>query len=258
MTSRELSPPIDGCCGAVPRIGSGRDSPQRKVRVLSREVSAMKSRITMVFCLALVVLPLPSRANVWDLAADFSPTQNPTGPWSYGWRVAPDQPLILYTDHGTRCGAPGELETWVHYIEDWCPNVTRNPHGYGVPCDEMVYPPHKVVFHPGPAQQCVVRWTAPADQSVTVTADFTSIDSGSKIVYVYVDGTQVYTATLSGVGPTGDYTATISVHAGEQVECAVSPISFYYNSTQLDFLIEANGPTAVARKTFGQVKALFR
>ena len=213
----------------------------------------MKSCIAMAGCVAMAFIPTLAQATVWDLAADFSTTQNPNGAWSYGWRPSPVDPLVLYTDHDYPCS----LAAWVEDFSLWCPNVVQNPHDYPVACCTWVLDPHKVLFHPGPAQQSVVRWTAPGELDVTVTTHFRSIDIGGKIVYVYVNGVQVYTATLEGLETTGDYTASIIVHGGDVVECAVSPISFYYDSTQVDFVL-VSGLVPAEERTFGQVKAHFR
>jgi hypothetical protein len=199
----------------------------------------MKMRIAGVMCTLLLLCPVVSQGEVWNLADDFSATQNPNGAWSYGWRPSAEEPLTLYTDHDYFCS---DLEPWVKYFEVWCPNVIRNPHDYPITCQTFVIQPHKALFHPGPAQQSVVRWTAQSDDSVTVTAHFLSIDIGSKIVFILADGMELYEATLDGLGTTADYSGTIPVHAGSTVECAVSPISFYYDSTQIDFVVETTEP----------------
>lgn len=215
----------------------------------------MNARIVLAACLILVLFPIVSNGEVWNLADDFSATQNPNGAWSFGWRETPVQPLILYVDNWTHyC----DVESWMHFIEYFDPEVQRNPHDYPVSCGTFTLDPHKVMFHPGPAQQSVVRWTSPNDQDVTLAVHFASIDTGSKIVYVYVNGLELYSATLDGLGTTGDYTATLPVHAGDVVDCAVGPISFFYDSTQIDVILETTDPTPAEGTSWGRVKLVFR
>jgi hypothetical protein len=191
----------------------------------------MVTRIAFTACLLLAVFPIASHGETWNLADDFSAAQNPNGAWSFGWRDTPAQPLTLYVDNSTHyC----DLESWMYFIAYFCPQVQRNPHDYPVSCTTFVLPPHKVMFHPGPAQQSVVRWTAPSDQDVPLTVNFVAIDKGSEIVHVYHNGTQLFSATLDHLGQTADYATTITVQAGDVIDCAISPISFYYDSTQLD------------------------
>jgi hypothetical protein len=218
----------------------------------------MNTRIAFVACLLLAAFPIASNGEVWNLANDFSATENPNGAWSYGWRTAPEEPLNLYAEHTARCGAPQELEYWDHYIEDDCPRVTRNPQDYPVLCDNDVFEPHKVNFHPGPQQQSVVRWTAPANMEVALTVHFQAISIGSSVVHVCRNGTSLFVATLDGLGQTADYYTTITCQPGDMMDCEVDPISFYGDSVQLDVVLETTGPSPVGEGTWGQVKSLFR
>jgi hypothetical protein len=45
---------------------------------------------------------------------------------------------------------------------------------------------------------------------------------------------------------------------GDVLDCAISPISFYWDSTQLAVVLETTEPVPVAETTWGQVKAIFR
>jgi len=214
-------------------------------------------RTLFAACLFLCIVPLAACAQVWDLAADYSGTQNPNQTWSYGWRIAPNQPnlpLILYTDHNYPCP---EFVPWLYDINTGCPCVVENPYDYPLPCADWVLPPHKVNFHPGPAQQCVVRWTAPTRMEVDLEAHFVSIDYGSKIVHIYLNGTELFTAPLAN-SDRADFSAALSVGAGDVVDCAIDPVSFYYDSTQIDATFTEVPPTPVNTATWGQVKARFR
>ena len=199
----------------------------------------MKMRIAGVVCTLLLLCPVVSQGEVWNLANDFSATQNPNGAWSFGWRETPEQPLTLYVDNWDHyC----DLDPWMYFIAYFCPQVQHNPHDYPVVCTTITLDPHKVMFHPGPAQQSVVRWTSPGNQDVALAAHFVSIDTGSKIVHVYHNGSVLFSVTLEDLGETADYVTTITCQMGDVIDCAIDPISFYYDSTQIDFVLETTEP----------------
>jgi hypothetical protein len=215
----------------------------------------MSARVTFAVCIMLCVVPLASYGQIWDLAGDFSATQNPTGAWSYGWRAAPGDPLVLFTDHEYPCPT---LASWVYRHEPYSePCLVQNPLEYPVSCFSWVLEPHKVLFHPGPEQQGVARWTAPADLEADLTVHFVSIDFGDKIVHVYYNQTELFSATLAN-DDAADFSKRISFRAGDTIDCAIDPISFYYDSTQLDVTLEATQPTPVDEESWGGVKAVFR
>ncbi len=217
--------------------------------------SATKARLLSAACIILCIVPLASVAEVWDLATDFSGTQNPTGAWSYGWRASPGDPLIVYTDHEYPCAEvlPWLVRTGPHYE----PSLVQNPHDYPVSCYTWTLPPHKLFFHPGPAQQSVVRWTAPEAMEVQLNAHFVSIDFGDKIVHVYHNQDELFASYLAN-DDVADFSLRILVDAGDVIDCAIDPISFYYDATMIDVTVERGEPTPVDEATWGHVRAIFR
>lgn len=199
----------------------------------------MNKRIILAACMILGVCPGASQGEVWNFADDFSMTQNPNGAWSFGWRTAANQPLTIYADQGTQCNV---TEGWLYFIADYCPSVYHNPHDYPVTCLTMTMQPHQAGFSPGPAQQSVVRWTAPGPQTAHLTVHFESLDWGTRRVYVYVNGSQKFTTILNSDGQTADYSTTMAVQTGDVVDCAIAPLPLhYYNSTALEFVVETSG-----------------
>jgi len=58
----------------------------------------MKTFQSMFLAIALLLLAsLAASAQTYNAVADFSPTSNPNGAWSYGYLTAPETSLILYT-----------------------------------------------------------------------------------------------------------------------------------------------------------------
>jgi hypothetical protein len=218
----------------------------------------MKLRIASAACLIFALFPRASYGQVWNLANDFSATQNPNGAWSLGWRTGPGQPLGLLAVDPIRCGAPHELENWDHYIQDYTPRVTRNPQDYTVYCDYAIFSPHKVNFHPGPHQQSVVRFTAPSDMTAMLIVHFQAVDTGSSLVHIYQNDVSLFSAALKGLGEAADYSAALTCRQGDLIDCAIDPISFYGDSVQIDVLVSSIGTTATTETTWGRMRALYR
>jgi hypothetical protein len=217
----------------------------------------MNGRLVSLACLTLVLLAVVAHAEVWNLADDYSIAQNPNGAWSYGWRTHSGDALVLYTGHTHRCGAPGDLQCWNYYVQDYCPLVARNVRDYSVPCDNTAFRPHKVYFHPGPNQQSVVRWTAPAAMLVALAVRFEPIDVGTSIMHIFHEGASLFSMPLDGPGPVVDITLEVACNAGDVIDFAIEPVSFYADSTQLEVVIDSQ-TVSVAEQTWGHVKALYR
>ncbi len=59
----------------------------------------MRRTINRIFVLTALLFTLsPSIASAFDVAADFSPTQNPNGVWTYGYSTTSGSPFITYVD----------------------------------------------------------------------------------------------------------------------------------------------------------------
>ena len=203
----------------------------------------MNSRIAFAACLLLVFFPIVSHGEVWNVGDDFSGTQNPNGVWSYGWRETPEQPLTLFTDNIPYNGC----DLWWWSDGQMNPGVMYNFHDFPYHCIATYdYAPHTAYFHAGPTQTTVVRWTAPVAMMVQLAAHFAMADYGSDIVRVYANGTELFSATLSSLGQTADYTTSVTVQSGDVIECAVVPISYYYDTTELNFTLETIGPSTGA------------
>jgi hypothetical protein len=145
------------------------------------------------------------------------PEQNPLGVWSYGWRAPAGGPLAVFTEHARPSYGVCDLDSWFHDVYEQVPGVVHNPHDQVIICGPytpLVYPANSVTFHPGPEQQCVIRWTAPFDMLVTVSAEFTAIDIGSSLVHVYHNDADLFADMIIGVDDSAGYTATRHVQAG--------------------------------------------
>jgi hypothetical protein len=115
--------------------------------------------------------------------------------------------------------------------------VAKNDNDHVVSCNGCDYPANIVWFHPGPSEQSVVRWTAPGDMRIALVAHFLALDTGSSIVRVYLNGTEVFSSTLGDIGAAADYALTTTCHAGDIIDIAVDAITYFNDSVQLDVVI---------------------
>jgi hypothetical protein len=71
----------------------------------------------------------PVKAQTYDVAADFSATGNPNGPWSYGWSGSLGSAFILDSDPQVR----EDLDTWRGDVAgDGNPAVYHNGTSYAI------------------------------------------------------------------------------------------------------------------------------
>ena len=173
--------------------------------------------IVGVACLTgwlVLAIPTESSAQTWDVTAEFSTTNNPTGPWSYGWESdsGPDwTAFALYT-----------VLEWVGPSPRWTsgpitPSLWLNltSEGFdGVPLSWLS-------IHPGPGwEPSVIRWTAPITGEVRLDGAFLAGDIGLMDVYIQVNGVTIWSALdFSSDQP---FSLNLTVTVGDQLDWLVT------------------------------------
>ena len=211
----------------------------------------------MTCLVALMLLALPGLATTYDVALDFSPTSNPAGAWSYGWSSELTSPFGLYesslnirdVDHWAIIDAP----PWVSHNGTsgeitWYPEI-------------ITWQPGQFALHPGQGgEYSHARWTAPADGTCEITAEFTGIDHDGATTDVHVlhNGVSLFSGSVVGFGDPESFSTTTSVAAGDTIDFAVGygNGSWGGDSTALAATISFETPVDVS--TWGRVKALHR
>jgi len=176
--------------------------------------------------LLLALSSIRGSAQTYDAAADFSPTSNPNGVWSYGCTESLGSTFYLYTqvDFGN------DIYQWL--TAPVCGQGAPPSLGYNsadvdvTPANpgSITFPAHAAWFHPGPGdQKSVFRWTAPASGNYQVKAVFWGDDfvgPTSTDVHVLHNSLGLYTGEVTGFGPSSDqsFTKTISVGAGDTID----------------------------------------
>jgi hypothetical protein len=198
----------------------------------------------------------------WDVAGDFSSTANPNGAWTYGVYLEDAfnesiGPWYAWVSYQNWAGLPN-LAKWGNPGEDLTAGaVFYNPgSGDHIGGTQWLRPGEVALFPAalGGGYAPVVRWTAPADMTVSIDALFTGHDEATSDVHVLlngdmfdgapptftgthlfdgvVDGNYGYEAASipqTGTSPSQAYTGTISVVAGDTIDFVVGygPNLFY-------------------------------
>jgi hypothetical protein len=201
--------------------------------------------VAAVFCIVLAMFS----GNAWsqqsksfNLAADFSPQQNPNGVWEYGYSATSSlDPPEFRLDHYSNQGVP---------VSFWHPEHTDQPgpgyypyvagnnagktsfgssNGWAVRADEIA------MEGSNSGQYSMVRFVAPQAGSYAVSAKFAGIHFGLSTtdVHVLLNGSSLFAADIDGYGgdpafhaitgasPTADYAGTLKMKRGDTVTFAV-------------------------------------
>ena len=190
---------------------------------------------------ALFALSLTSiaQATVFDVYSDFSLASNPNGVWRYGYETTLGGALNLYDQTSTFSG----YEVWRSTVvqANGVPAVWINPTASSLGWT----PAHTAAFHPGPSGEfSIYRFTAPSTGSYVLSSTFSGIDNGGTDVHILNNGTQFFTANITG-GSTSNFGNTLSLTAGDLIDFAVgvgTDGSYYSDSTGIAATLSTAGP----------------
>jgi hypothetical protein len=127
-------------------------------------------------------------AITYDVAADFSATNNPNGVWSYGWSSTLTSALNLYTDKYKPYDFGG-IDVWSELGITYPPAVAHNGTGsvitlYG---HNLTWQIGQLSLGPGNSgEHSHARWTAPNAGIFDIAATFTGIDADGVTTDVHV------------------------------------------------------------------------
>jgi hypothetical protein len=177
---------------------------------------------------------LPDQTSVtvqdYDVANDFSATQNPNGPWTLGMEGPLGGALVTYTTAAKSNG----MDMW------WDPSsIAQVQHGsFGVTsAGTTTTQNNTILLHPGSSgQYSVMRWTAPQSGTYAISTGFYGLDTHptSTDEHVLVNGKSIWDGlvTVYGFGP--NFSTTLSLQTGDQVDFVVgfgANKNYYYDST---------------------------
>ena len=168
----------------------------REVKLVSKQAYKTTQRLPMFESLENRAL----MSTTFVAAAGFSSTQNPNGPWAYGYSTAEISPLILYTATNTAEGIP-EWTTPNSALN--VPGVLYNPASTAIAFSTARFPAKQLVFDPGlNGEYSHIRFTAPAAANYSVAASFTGADvtGTSTDVHILSNGKSLFDGLVNGYG----------------------------------------------------------
>lgn len=197
-----------------------------------------KTRLAIVCLLSSALLPMVPGfdssafgATIYDAAADFSPTSNPNGVWSYGSSTTLGSAFILGTTSGNTSG----IDYW---INDWfsaAPSVTHNGTGSAITVAFITWGPGQLGFHPGPSSEyAIVRFTAPDTSLYDLASSFSGLDStiSGTDVYVLLNSASIFDGTVTSFGSGPSFATQLSLAAGDTVDFVVGDLDGnHFNDT---------------------------
>jgi len=189
-------------------------------------------------------MPFVGSATLYDAAADFSATSNPTGVWAYGWSQTLGSAFNLDTaKNPDLLGVSGVVQWQGNQPPgaDGNPSVFENTTGSTVQVGSITMQANSLAFHPGSGgQYSVVQFTAPSAGDYLISATFQGDDSVGPTttgVNVLVGGNSVFTSIIDGFGPSSAKSlgsTLVSLSQNETVDfTVVLNGKFDYDSTGL-------------------------
>ena len=132
-----------------------------------------------------------------------------------------DDSRIVLLNSGRFDNATGVVDIWRNGgFTDPC--ITHNGTDHVIQKFGITWPPGGLAFHPGGAgEYAVVRWTAPADDTVEYSARYKSIAvAATTDLHVLHDGQALFDSVinLAGRGPTAEFRHTLAVKAGDTLD----------------------------------------
>lgn len=178
--------------------------------------------------------------SAWDAVAEFRPDANPAGPWTYGYtsydytRVDGDtgasQPS--FRAHNTP-GTTGEgFPCW--WTDNWSAvggAISKTPDTGLREVSGFRFVPGWLLLHPGPQdQQATLRFTAPSDCQLLVTAHFGGTHpTTSTDIHLFHNTSELYSARIRGLADwdhpdrtpqaTSSCTRLVSLRTSDTLDC---------------------------------------
>jgi hypothetical protein len=183
--------------------------------------------------------PAAAAGQTYDPSADFSAISNPNGPWRYGSTATLGGALTLYPNHVNQQGLDfWQFDASVATPPDVSHNGTASPILFS---GSVPYPPGQLGMHPGPSgEYSVVRWTAPAGESVTLSGSFYRLDPAATTdVHLLRNGASIFDGTVNSASPV-PFTLTTDVLFGDTIDFAVGfgGNGYNFDSTGLSATIQ--------------------
>jgi hypothetical protein len=184
------------------------------------------AKVSVAALVCIIGMQVAHAGLVYDLADDFSATNNPNGRWQYGWEATLGSTFHQYEYH---------LAHFPDYpftpIDIWAassyrlPSLFRNPSVNPASVYDFTLQPYQAAFHPGYGQNdqySIYRWIAPSAGAFSIDADWVGLGTYSITdVHVLLNGASVFAGAVNGRGDTDSFSTTQMLAAGAILDFAV-------------------------------------
>jgi len=194
-------------------------------------------------------MPFVASATLYDAAADFSPTPNPSGVWAYGWSQTLGSAFNLDTTVNLSLGGVPGVVQWQGNQPpgaDGNPSVFENTTSSPQIIGSISMAANSLAFHPGSAgQYSIVQFTAPSAGSYLISTTFQGDDFVGPTttgVDVLVNGVTKFTGVVNGFENVGNGPVP-TYGASPFTSWSSSVVSLTKNET-VDFVVTTDGKFA--------------
>ncbi len=229
--------------------------PQATARAVRHRRPAQGLVICTIIMFGLWSSEAAQGGDVWDIATDFSATNNPNGVWSYGSTPTLGGTFTALTNNNPL--EPG-VSQWYAVTNGFGPNVLLNGNSTPVTYDgTLAMNPGQFLMSPGTPDYVVARWTAPSAGAYQIDALFegmqyvvgdtvdvhvldnnTSIFDGDVIGWA---GSSYISTPAFGPSPEQAYNTTVNLTQGATVDFVIGDggNGQSYDSTGLSVVISS-------------------
>ena len=174
-----------------------------------------------------------SRAALYDVVSDFSPTNNPNGVWKYGTTSTLGGGFSQLAGQ-TTCAGEGWGSGGAIF-----PLIVKNLYGVTVHCNNAFVSPNELLLHPGQSGQlAVIRFTAPSADTYFFNGQFYGVEppGASTDVHVLANSVAMFNDFVIGTGAPHLFSGSVALLAGGTLDFAVGfgpDNNYQYDATGL-------------------------
>jgi hypothetical protein len=167
-----------------------------------------------------------AQAAGWDATADFSPTRNPNGAWSYGTTATLAAAFSSFATRHTELGGTGSADFWNDGGANNLPWLGKSG-ASGWDYITVAVDPNTLSAHPGPSgEYAVLRFTSALGGSYAVAASFWGQDFAGPTttdVHVRSGGNDAFSADVNGFGAASakSWSGTVTLGMGDSLDFAI-------------------------------------
>lgn len=165
----------------------------------------------------------------------FSPSANPNGTWSYGYKVTPTSPMQLFDNGSSTARGIAGMYGWNASTLASEPHVyfnrTASTIGFA---NTVTVPARSIQMHPGPnGVFAVVRWTAPTPGTYAIAGAFRGNDSqgGARTASIRRNGVEVFSGSVLGLGALLPFNTLNTFATGDTLDFLVDPSGPHQNDS---------------------------